>query len=130
MKKIILALGLLLCAPLLAHAEGKFIVNGTNNGQFTDLAVTGANTTNTKKVGLKATIDLSTVSQTSASATTTPVEALSQSATTGPIFGFTCTAGALNTCGSYTTTASTKVGSIAVLVNGTTRYIAFTNGPN
>lgn len=130
MKNLLLAFLLLIVSPILAHAEGKFVVNGTNNGQFTDLAVTGANTSTTKRSGVKATIDLSSIAQTSTSATTTPVLALSQSATTAPIFGVTCTSGALNSCPSYTTTNSAKAGSIAILVNGSTRYLNFYNSQN
>lgn len=137
MRKIILVLGLLLCAPMLAHAEGKFIVNGVNGGQFTDLAITGANTTNTKKSGLKATIDLSTVSQTTVTAVTTPVEGLTQLATTGPIFGVTCTSGitgstaaAVSSCGSYTTTVASKIGSIKVFINGVAGFIDVKALPN
>lgn len=137
MRKIILTLGLLLCVPLLAHAEGKFVVNGTNGGQFTDLAVLGANTSTTKKSGLKATIDLSSIAQTSSIATTTPVLALSQTAISGPVFGITCTNGGgsanspafNNTCSTYTSTTSTKVGAIKIFINGQDRYINLQNTP-
>lgn len=135
MKKLFLILGLLVL-PALAHAEGKFIVGSTNNGQYTDLQVTGANSTTTKKVGLRATIDLGSVAQTSASLTTTPVIALSQTATVAPVFGITCTNGGgvgaanTNTCASYTTTAAAKIGSIKIYVNGVAGYVDVKSAPN
>lgn len=131
MKKFILGLLIALIAPNVVFASnGKFVVNGTNNGDYTDLYVTGANTSTTKRSGIKATIDLSSIAQTSASATTTPVLALSQSATTAPIFSVTCTSGTTTSCGSYTTTSSAKSGSIKIYVNGVEKFIDFKNAPN
>lgn len=135
MKKILMAVALVLLFAGGAWAnDGKFIINGTNAGQYTDLAITGADTSATTKSGLKATIDLATVSQTSASATTTPVLKLTQAADTAPVFSVVCPQGQAvgvgSTCTCYSTTIGTKAGTIRILVNGTPRYMQFFNTPN
>lgn len=134
MKKYFLVLAALLVMPALAHAEGKFLVNGTNYGQYADLAITGGSPTTTTKSGLKATIDLGSIAQTSTSATTTPVLKMYQAASTGPVYAFTCTAGTNgttpNSCPTYTTTAAAKINSIKVTVNGVTGWIDVKGAPN
>lgn len=130
MKEILLVvLGLLLISTPV-FAEGKFIVNGTNKGQFTDLAVTGAGSS-TVRTGIKATIDLSSLAQTTADSAS-PVVTMTQAGTTAGFINFVGTAGTTgqSTITTYSATAGTKAGTIKILVNGAERFIDFKAVPN
>lgn len=134
MKKLLVVVALLVFGVNAPAWAGKFVVNGTNTGQSTDLAITNADSTTTKRVGVLGTIDLGSVTQADATKTTTPVIALSQSADGAAVFGVTCTQGQATTAGStctcYTTTSASKKGTIKIRVNGVDRYIDFKNSPN
>lgn len=114
------------CAPFV-HAA-KLFVDDTATTNWHDLKVTRASSSGVS-AGL-ATIDLSTLAQSSTSAAET-VLTLSQSDIDQSMMAFTCTEGIDNACIScYTTTDSAKAGTIQIQVNGVVKYLQFFDEPD
>lgn len=134
LKVLSLAVALVALFSIDARAS-NFFKDSTESGQWTDLQVKHGGSTTTR-TGMKGIIDLGSIAQTDATATTTPVIALAQSATVGPVLAITCTNGGgagaanTNTCASYTSTGSAKSGSIKLYINGTAKYVDFKDAPN
>lgn len=130
MKKLLLIIAAIAFLASPAYA-GKFTVGSTDKGQFTDLKVTGA--TSSAVSGNVATIDITALAQTSATAAT-PVLTLTQADVDDAFISFVGTNGFAPGVGSsvtcYTTTNGTKSGSLKIKVNGTDRYLFFFNRPD
>lgn len=133
MKKCNVLLIVMLILGLTIPAQAiKLTVNSTDEGQFHDLKVTGANLS--AVAGGEATIDLTTLSQLSATGAAA-VLTLSQTDISEPLMDFVGTA---NTVGAGTgismstsaNTAGSKVGSIQIDFNGTERYIRVFDAAN
>lgn len=125
---IILALIAFIATPAIA---GKLTVGSSDNGQFTDLKILGAESSAVS--GNEATLDIRQLNQSSSSGAI-PVLILDQDDVDDSVLEVECTEGALNTCSCYSTTSSDKVGAIKVEIdNGTTtvtRWIQLFNDPD
>lgn len=130
MKKIFLMLiaaVFVMAGPV--HA-GKLTVGSTNNGQFTDLKITGADATYTKTSGNEATINLNYLAQPSTSAAI-PVITLTQSDTDESFINFAGTSATSGQSTSVVTYASAQsqtglqAGAVAIKVNGTRYWLHF-----
>lgn len=136
LKVLSLLIVLLFAASLSYAGSGNYFVNGSSQGQYTDINAVRACGSSARS-GLKAVIDAGCARQTSTTGTTAAQTLIQSSTVTGtgvstvpPVFDLTCTAGALNTCSCYTSTGSSKVGAIPITVNGVVRFIDLKSGPN
>jgi hypothetical protein len=127
MKRVlVLSLAVLILIASNAFA-GKFVVDGDNQGQFTDLFILGA--PDSAKSGNDATIDLRNLGNESASGNTGV--SISQADTGEALINAVCTpSGGDITCGTYTTTTGSKSGSIMIDLNGTPMWLWLYNKPN
>lgn len=127
MKKFLLSLAVLALIAVPAFA-GKLTVDTTNYGQYTDLRI--LNVPDSATSGNEATIDLRNVGSTSATADR-PGLTITTADTGEALIKAVCTpAGGDITCGTYTTTTGSKVGSIMVNLNGTNYWMWLYNKPN
>lgn len=131
-KVMAILLAIMVMQVPLAHAI-KFTVDSSDKGQFHDLKVTRASSSGVS--GGVATIDLSTLAQSSATGAAAVVT-FSQSDLDQSMFSFTCTEGSSvgnpNTCSCYTTTNAAKTGAIKVDINddGIPKYIRLWGAPD
>jgi len=121
---VVVLLLMVICSPAFAI---KFSVDSTRIGQGADINVTRAGDSSVSGHGI--TIDLSKFDQSSTSGAVEVLE-LDQADVDQPFLKFTCTEGALNCNSSYTSTNSTKAGSVLININGTNRWIQFFDDPN
>ncbi len=144
MKKIFSLMLLLIGVSVLATSAfatgNNLFVNGVEKGQYTDLNIVNA-CGQTARTGMKGIVDAACAKQTSASSTAaaqTIIQTSTLDGATLPNFpgtpaaiGLTCTqdTSGISTCADYSTSNSTKVGSIAVTVNGTVLFLRTYNGP-
>lgn len=129
-----------LFSSLVWAAGNNFFVNSVSKGQYTDLNVVNA-CGQTARTGMKGILDVACAKQASTSATTGAQTLIQASTADGAAVAaftglpaavdLTCTqdTSGLSTCADYTTTSSTKVGSVALKINGTIVFLRTYNGP-